>query len=76
MLVLLFELNTAFLCEFIFKPAVNNFPAHFNQSPHYDFHKSLTLDPNLVALNGDLNFLFCTLNMCFKYILLRKGISL
>jgi len=70
MLVLLFELNTLFLCEFIFKSAVNKFPSHFSQSPHHIFHKSLTMDPNLVTLNRDLNFCFCTLNICCKYILI------
>ena len=76
MLVLLFELNTVCRYEFVFNSAANKFPAHFNQSPHHDFHKSLMLDLNLVTLNRDLNFRFCTLNMCFKYILSRKVISL
>jgi hypothetical protein len=63
MLVLLFELNTVFLCKFIFWSAVNKCPAHCNWRPHHNFHQSLTLDPNLVTLNQDLSFRFCTLNV-------------
>ena len=59
--------------QFIFKCALKQFAAHFDESSWLS--KSLLLDPTPTILNPELTFRSCTVKTCFKYILSRKRIS-